>query len=356
MSPHDIADLTISPAQTTSTEHRPHALFALSGITLNEIFAPADFARLERTCTIADASPLESFESPGAQDLLAQTEVLITGWGAPPLTDELLDHAANLRAIIHTAGTIKGIVPTSAFDRGIAVSSAAATNAIPVAEYTFACIIMGLKRAEAFRRQYAANPAGNRALPADRAHPVGAFGARVGIIGASHVGRLVATMLRGTGMQVSIYDPYLSEAEALNLGATLADLDTICAQSDVLTIHAPDIPETHHMIGKRQLDLFPDGALLINTARGRLLDHTALLPHVESGRLDAYLEVTDPEPLPEGHPLFSLPNVVLTPHVAGSLGREVHRLGAAAVDEIERYVAGKPLAFGIDKAQLHRMA
>jgi phosphoglycerate dehydrogenase-like enzyme len=110
------------------------------------------------------------------------------------------------------------------------------------------------------------------------------------------------------------------------------------------------------MIGAAQLAAMKDGATLINTARGDLVDHTALIRELFTGRLNAYLDVTTPEPLPAGHPLFTLPNVLLTPHIAGSMGTELHRLAAYALDEVERYAAGAPPRFPVRLSDLVRMA
>jgi phosphoglycerate dehydrogenase-like enzyme len=134
---------------------------------------------------------------------------------------------------------------------------------------------------------------------------------------------------------VSVFDPYLTDDDARDLGVRRVELDELMATSAVVSVHAPDIPETRHMIDARRLALLPDGATLINTARGALVDTDALVAELATGRIDAVLDVTEPEPLPADHPLWSLPNVLLTPHIAGSMGNELSRLGDNAVAEIE---------------------
>ena len=121
-------------------------------------------------------------------------------------------------------------------------------------------------------------------------------------------------------------------------------------------MHAPDIPQTKGLLDRRRLALIPDGGMLINTARGALVDHDALIAELETGRLSAVLDVTDPEPPPADSPLFQLPNVFLTPHVAGSMGNELERLGRSAVDELERLTIGRPLVHQVHQTDLDRVA
>jgi phosphoglycerate dehydrogenase-like enzyme len=116
------------------------------------------------------------------------------------------------------------------------------------------------------------------------------------------------------------------------------------------------LPETHHLLDARRLALLQDGATLINTARGSLLDTTALTDHCATGRLDAVLDVTDPDPLPPDRPLLCLPNVLVTPHLAGSQGRELRRLGEFVVAQVARFTRGEPLHGTIEAGDLHRIA
>jgi phosphoglycerate dehydrogenase-like enzyme len=110
----------------------------------------------------------------------------------------------------------------------------------------------------------------------------------------------------------------------------------------VLTLHVPALPATRHLIGAKELALLRDGATVINTARGSVIDTAALESECVSGRLDAILDVTEPEPLPADSPLYDLPNVMITPHIAGSLGSETRRMSESALDELERYLSGLP--------------
>ena len=265
---------------------------------------------------------------------LAECDILLTGWGGPQLTPDLLARAPKLTAVAHAAGTVKRIVTDASWERGVRVSSAADANGVPVAEYTLAMILLAGKRvfdSQDFMRS-------ERSLYWS---PEGSFGnhrATIGIVGASRIGRRVLELLRPFDYEILLADPTLSVAQADELGARLVPLDELMSRSSVVSLHAPLLESTIGMIGAAELSLLPDHATLINTARGAIVDTDALVAELREGRIHAVLDVTHPEPLPADHELYSLPGVVLTPHVAGALGNELTRLGSHAVTEIERFV------------------
>jgi len=272
----------------------------------------------------------------------AGVDLLIAGWGATPAGPDDLAAFTGLRAVVHWGGGI-GWLDAQAAGRGIRISTAKAANAIPVAEFTHAMITLAAKDAFWLSRQYTAE---QRFIAREAAAPrAGLYGATVGIVGASAIGTLVMQKLRGNDVRVLLYDPYASAADAAALGAELVgDLVELAARSDLLSIHAPELPSTAGMMSAEVLAALRDGATVINTARGSLVDQDALVAELERGRLRAILDVTDPDPLPAGHVLYALPNVFLTPHLAGSMGVELRRLGEAALAEIERFAAGEPFA------------
>ncbi|MEU2431591.1 hydroxyacid dehydrogenase [Streptomyces sp. NPDC007861] len=315
---------------------------------------PADvIARLERSVTLVDRVPLDDFDGPRAKQALSETEILVTAWGCPPIGAAVLDAAPRLRAVVHAAGSIKRHVGDEVFTRGIAVSSAAEANARPVAEYTVAMCVLAAKRAFSLARSYAL---GERTHDYSAEKAPSLDGATTGVIGASRTGRQVIGMLAAHRTRILVHDPFLSADGARELGVESVGLDELCLRSDVITVHAPETPETRHMIDDRRMSLMADGAVLINTARGSLVDTEALIRHCGAGRIDAVLDVTDPEPLPSGHPLLTLPNVMVTPHLAGAHGREVRRLGEYAVAEVERLLGGLPLRGLVTADQLTRIA
>jgi len=166
----------------------------------------------------------------------------------------------------------------------------------------------------------------------------------------------VIELLRPYRVEVLLADPYVDEGAALDLGVRLVDLDELLATSDVVSIHAPALPETRHLIGAAELARMADGATLVNTARGSLLDHDALTAELRRGRLHAVLDVTDPEPLPEGHDLLRLPNAFVTPHLAGSQGTELTRMAELVLEEIRRFGAGEAPLHPVTGSDLGRIA
>ncbi|MEV5608553.1 hydroxyacid dehydrogenase [Streptomyces sp. NPDC052225] len=331
-------------------------LLALEKRHLPYVFPPAVLARLRRSVRIDTDVSIEGpagLADPRVRGALARAEILITGWGCPPLDETVLAAAPRLRAVVHTAGTVKGMLAPAFWKRGIRVTSAATANALPVAEYTLAMVLLAGKDLLGQAATYRAA----RTFPLAEIIPgIGNYQRRIAVVGASRIGRRVIELLRPFDLHVTLTDPYVDEAGAAALGVRLVPLDEALATSDIVTVHAPATPETHHLVGRRELALMPDGAVLINTARGSLVDPDALLAEVVPGRLNAILDVTEPEPLPADSPLFTLPNVLLTPHIAGSQGAEVARLGLSAVTEIERLAAGLPPLHPVEWEGLERAA
>ncbi|MFG2965952.1 MULTISPECIES: hydroxyacid dehydrogenase [unclassified Streptomyces] len=317
------------------------------------LFPPGLMNRLDDLLDVRELRAFDRFEEAEAKAALAHAEVLITGWGCPPLDEALLAAAPRLHTVLHSAGSVRHLLAEAGWKRGIAVSSAVQANAGPVAEYTLAAILLSGKNAFALNHWYARNAA---YAAAPQLAGIGNYRRRVGIIGASRVGRRLVELLRPFDFVVSLSDPYVDEAEAARLGVGLLPLDDLLRTSDIVSVHAPSLPETHHLLDERRLALIPDGAVLINTARGALIDHDALTAELEWGRLSAVLDVSDPEPLPVSSPLHHLPNVFLTPHIAGSLGNELERLGQTVVDEAQRLVDGLPLLHRVHQEELSRVA
>ncbi|MFG3494668.1 hydroxyacid dehydrogenase [Streptomyces sp. NPDC047928] len=316
-----------------------------------------DQAALDRLVAVADTDPalvVRDFAAAGHAGALAGAEALLTGWGCPPLTADALARMPRLRTVVHAAGSVKHHITDACWERGLTVASAAAANALPVAEYTVAAILFSGKRVLDARRVYRERR--RRPDPLDLMAGAGNYRRTVGVVGASRIGRRVIELLRPFDLRVLLYDPYVPADEAARLGARPVSLDTLVLSSDVVTIHAPELPETRHLFDRDRLALLPDGATLVNTARGSLVDTAALTAELVSGRLNAVLDVTEPDELPADSPLYDLPNVLLTPHIAGSLGNELVRMAHAALDELERYGWGLPFADPVRAEALARSA
>ncbi|MFP3901687.1 MAG: hydroxyacid dehydrogenase [Acidimicrobiia bacterium] len=313
---------------------------------------PEHLAALAEVADLLAPEAVQSLPPERGDEVLAAADVLLGHWGCVVLDDAFLARAPRLRMLAYAAGTVRDTVTDATFARGLRVTSGAAANAVPVAEYTVAAILWANKAAFSERERLR----GVELPDLPRRHPVGNWGKRIGVVGASHVGRLVVELLRPYRCTVVVADPYLTAEAAAALGVARVELDELLATSDVVTLHAPALPETAGMIGAAELARMMDGATLVNTARGSLVDHDALVAELRTGRITAVLDVTEPEPLPADHPLLHLPTCVVTPHLAGSQGTELSRLAELVIEEIRRFAAGEPALHPVVADDLGRVA
>lgn len=312
-----------------------NGLYVMDLGRFDDVYGPEERAAIERHIHI-QAPPLDAPDV----TLLKATDVLITAWGAPRLSKELLDDAPRLGLVLYGAGSVRQIVTPESWARGVRITTAAEAIAVSVAEFAVSQILYALKHGWRYvlqsRRTSSAVPRGPEP---------GANGSVVGLVGLGATGRATARLLSRHDVVVQAADPY---ADARTIG-----IDKLFATSDVVSLHAPLIDSTRGMVGEELLSRMKPDATLINTARGGLIDERALMAVlIKRPDLFAVLDVTDPEPPPPGSPLFELPNVVVTPHLAGSLGTERRRQGRAMADELARYVAGQPLHHEVFEDQM----
>ena len=335
--------------------NRPPALLAYSPALNHDTVTAAQRQQLEGMVTLLRQEPVDDLAGSDLRPLLARVEIVVTGWGLPPIAADVLERAPRLRLVAHLGGTVKTLLPRELWQRGIAVTHAAVANALPVAEYALAAILFSNKQAFRLRREYAAQRKSLRPLTTV-APGLGNYRKTIGIVGASRIGRRVVELLRPFDFEVLIHDPYLQSDEAAALGASLVALDELMARSDVVSVHAPVTAQTRGMIDRRRLALLRNGAVLINTARGVIIDQDALIDETRSGRIDAVLDVTEPDTLAPDSPLYDIANVFLTPHIAGALGSETQRMTDVILAEIGRFLRGEPLEHGVLAQDLERMA
>jgi phosphoglycerate dehydrogenase-like enzyme len=287
-------------------------------------------------------------------ELLGGAAACVTGWGTPMLTSGLLARCPQLGLVAHTAGSIRRLIPNEAIERGLKVSHAAIHIGEAVAEFVLAEILLHLRRPD---RHDEGMKAGAPWLELRRDHLGRLLGAlHVGLVGAGYIGRLLIARLRPFGCRISVYDPFLAAARAAELGVEPVDLDSMLSDCDIVSLHAPVLPETRGMIGAAQLRKLRDGCFFINTARAALVDEPALLDELRTGRIDAMLDVFAEEPLPLDHPFRSLPNLRLAPHAAGHTADTYRRQGSSMVAEVGRFLAGEPLRHAVTPAMLATMA
>ena len=320
-----------------------HVVFLMTTPVVDMCFDPQEIARLREHATVfsheADPSRLRSMWSRYA----SEAEFMVTGWKTPPLTDEMLDSAPKLGAILHAAGSTRHLLPGSVWSRTLRIASAREALAIGVAETTLGMIIAGVKGffpASRLTSQGGWLIDNNRVLGYQIREM---YQSTIGIIGLSKVARHLIRLLQQFEVRMLVTDPHVRAADVESLGAELVSLDEVMQQSDVVSLHAPALPETRGMLGKDQFSLMRDGAVFVNTARGSIVDEAALAAELRTGRIWAFLDVTDPEPPAPDHPFRHLPNVVLTPHIAGAVGNGCRRIGRSVVDQILEFASGRPM-------------
>ncbi len=291
------------------------------------------------------APPMTGQDALNRPDLLARADVIFSGWGAPRMDVTFLAAAPRLKAVFYGAGSIRYFTTDEFWARGIAVSSAYAMNAVPVAEYTLATILLSLKN-----YWFHAGEIKRTGRLTERIPCAGAYGSKIGLISLGMIGRLVRDRLRSFDLEVLAYDPFLSADEADQLGVELVSLDDIFRHCDVVSLHTPLLKETEGMIQGHHFELMKSRATFINTARGALI-HEAEMCGVLERRPDltALLDVAWPETPAPDSPLFTLPNIILTPHIAGSRDRECRRMGRLMIEEFDRWNRGEKLQWAISE-------
>ncbi|MBN8524241.1 MAG: hydroxyacid dehydrogenase [Planctomycetes bacterium] len=313
-------------------------------------FFPAeDLARLRAA---AEVAVLGDLDAAARAAVLARADYLLGSWGMPKLDAAFLAAAPRLRAVCYAAGSVKGFATPESYARGVTITTAMFANAIPVAEVTVALITLANKhwfQAQAELRQ-------TKRWERKATHP-GNYRTEVGLIGFGAIGRLVAQRLRMMDLRVQVFDPFAKDADLAAHGCTRQpDLLQLARACDVVSLHAPNIPQTRHMLAAPFFQAMRDGACFINTARGALVHEPSLIAELLTGRITAHLDVTDPEPPVQDSPFWTLPNCFLTPHLAGSTCGEIRRMGTMAIDECLRLLAGTPAQYAVAESQLATMA
>jgi phosphoglycerate dehydrogenase-like enzyme len=230
--------------------------------------------------------------------------------------------------------------------------SCAAAIGLRMAEFTSSLIFLSLKQYWRHVASLHAERNWNARWPV-----AGAVDSTVGLISLGYVGRSVVERLASTDLRIVAYDPYADRNFVRRNRIHLLELDEIFEVSDVVSIHTPLLPETERLIGRDLLSQMKLGATLINTARGAVIDHAALLTILrDRPDLFALLDVTSPEPPPQDWELFELPNVIVSPHISGNIGRERRVLGSIVAEEVARFCHGERLRYAVSKRQFTHSA
>ena len=283
------------------------------------------------------------------------TRYIFSTWGMPSLTEEEIRRAfPKLECIFYGAGTVQTFARP--FLRcGVRIFSAWVANAVPVAEYTVSQILLANKGYFAVSRLMSAgNVAESRRI---RGLYPGNYGESVGLIGVGQVARAVIRLLKSYRLAVKVYDPYLSEADAQALGVRQCSLEELFSTCLVVSNHVANNPSTVGMLRREHFEAMRPYGTFINTGRGAQVVEADLVQVLQARPdLTAVLDVTWPEPPVEGHPFYGLPNCILTPHIAGSSGDEVHRMAEYMAEEFSRYTAAEACRYEVTEKMLETMA
>ena len=301
--------------------------------------------------------PIEKKDLDACQAVLSQAEVAFSTWGMLPLSEaEIARYLPRLKRIFYAAGSVQYFARPF-LRRGVGVSSAWAANAIPVIEYTVSLILLGLK---GFFPAMALAEAGRWSdghTLSDRHANI--YAARVGILGAGMIGSGVLRELARHDLERWVYDPYLSPERAQQLGAHKVDsLTELFASCHVVSNHIANLPATRGMLTYEHFSRLMPNSCFINSGRHSQIEEAGFVRAFrEDPSRTAVLDVIDPsEPPTPDHPYYTLPNVHMTPHIAGTLGNEKVRMSQYMVEEFKRFLEGKPLKWDVTEKMLETMA
>ena len=325
------------------------AAFFNNGSQVTRVFAQG---RAEQVAATTDLYPtiISAQNFAEHQAHLRELEVVFSTWGMPNLTAEQIAALPNLRAVFYAAGSVQGFA-RPLLEHGIRVVSAWAANAVPVAEFTLAQILLAGKG-------YFRNTREFHALQSNRAFQGrGNFGETVALLGCGQIGRALVGLLRPFPLNVIVFDPFLSDADAAMLDVAKVTLEEAFAQGSVVSNHLANLPETVGMLNGILFARMRENATFINTGRGATVAEGEMIQVLQARPdLTALLDVTLPEPPEAGSLLYTLPNVQLTTHIAGSIGDEVVRMADYMLAEFQAWERGERLRYEVTMEMLAMMA
>jgi phosphoglycerate dehydrogenase-like enzyme len=329
----------------------PHGLFLLDSPFFDDVYGPEERAAIARSLSMREQL-LTPRDYQASEEVFPDVEVIFSGGGMVPMDEKFFARFPKLRAVFHGAGSVNYFVTPLTWKHSVRVSSAYAANAIPMVEFTVAQILSALKQtwqeALYIRRHHKFR---------GRRRPPGAYRTTVGLISRGMVGRLVAERLKTFELRVVAYDPLLSLEQAAQLGVALSPPDQLFLASDVVSCHAPLLPETEGMLRGRHFASMKTNGTFLNTSCGRVVNEPEMIEVLKMRPdLFAILDVTADDPPAPGSPLYTMDNVILTPNLAGSTGVECRRMGSYMVEELGRFLRGEPLRHEVTEARIARMA
>ena len=285
-------------------------------------------------------------------DIVKGATIIVTSWDSPKIDKLILDCCPELKAVIHGAGSIKPIISDEFIQRKIRITNSAVAIGEGVAESALGFAISACKGFYQLSRDT------KNGLWQDniKTTVTDFYDITVGVISGGYVGRHMLKLLKNFHVDVLLYDPILTKEQIEEIGAKKVELNELLSQSDVVTVHAPAIPQTENMLNKSNLPLIKDGAVLINTARGTIINEADLIEELKKNRFFACIDVTNPEPPAKDNELRKLDNVVLTPHIAGTATNGLKRVALHVCEEIDRLLKGEKMRTEVNLDNLSKLA
>ena len=317
-----------------------------------KVFSEKYYERLRKTGQVFVYDKKDFEDEAYWLDFIKDSEVIITSWGSPQLGGKALDVCPNLKAVIHAAGSIKPIISDEFIERNIRITNSAAAIGEGVAETALGFAIAACKGFYQLNKD-TQNKLWDENI---RTTVKDFYDIKVGVISGGFVGRHMVKLLKNFHVDVLMYDPTLSSEEISAIGAEKVELDELMRESDVVSVHAPSISATDNMINKENLSLMKDGAVLINTSRGTIINENDLICELKKGRIFACIDVTNPEPPSKDNELRDLDNVILTPHIAGTVSNGMKRIALHVCEELERLENGEKMRTEVDLGSISKLA
>lgn len=322
---------------------------------IDYVYAQENIDRVASLCDIEKDKVYTEAEILANPEPFKDVEYIFSTWSMPGGGEiKLVDYLPNVKAVFYAAGSVRYFA-NEYFEKGVRIFSAYAANAIPVAEYTVGQILLANK---GFFQSSLLAKAGKHKEATDASHAhVGNYGANIGIIGAGMIGRKVIELLKPYKLNIFVFDVFMTEEQAKEMGVTKCSLEDIFSKCHIVSNHLANVPATVGILKKEHFESMMPNATFINTGRGAQVCEDDMVDVLEvRSDICALLDVTITEPPVEGSKMYTLPNIILTPHIAGSQEWEVRRMAELVIDEFENYLNGRPTPYEITPEKLAKMA
>ena len=324
----------------------------VNGEFRGRVFGEKYYERLRKMGEVKVYDKVDFSDEAYYLEFVKGSTVIVTSWDSPRIDEKILDLCPDLKAVIHAAGSIKPVISDAFIERKIRITNSAVAIGEGVAETALGFAISACKGF------YTLNEDTKNGLWQEniKTKVKDFYDIKVGVISGGAVGRHMVKLLKNFHVDILMYDPVLSAEAIQAIGAEKVSLETLMSECDVVSVHAPSIPATDNMLNASHLCLLQDGAVLINTSRGSVINEQDLIAELEKGRFFACIDVTQTEPPAKDNKLRSLPNVVLTPHIAGTATNGLRRVALHVCEEIERLLGGEKMRTEVNLADLAKMA